>query len=84
VINTISRSASGEIREEDPPTGSTRPVRDGFRIRQAAVQRGIPCLTSLDTAAALVEALESQRAGGATRIATIDEHRRSATAGVPL
>ncbi|EKP95094.1 carbamoyl-phosphate synthase large subunit [Thermaerobacter subterraneus] len=33
------------------------PQRDGFRIRRAAVERGIPCLTSLDTAAALVEVL---------------------------
>ncbi len=30
-------------------------MRDGFNIRRAAVERRIPCLTSLDTAAALVE-----------------------------
>ncbi|GAB6877067.1 carbamoyl-phosphate synthase large subunit [Thermaerobacter litoralis] len=38
-------------------TVGRRPERDGFRIRRAAVERGIPCLTSLDTAAALVEVL---------------------------
>ncbi|WP_242822392.1 carbamoyl-phosphate synthase large subunit [Thermaerobacter marianensis] len=38
-------------------TEGRRPERDGFRIRRAAVERGIPCLTSLDTAAALVEVL---------------------------
>ena len=30
-------------------------IRDGFEIRRAAVERRIPCLTSLDTAAALLE-----------------------------
>jgi carbamoyl-phosphate synthase large subunit len=78
LINTISRVTTDEMREETLSTGSLRPVRDGFRIRQAAVQRGIPCLTSLDTAGALVDALESRRAGGTSRIATIDEHRRGA------
>ncbi|WP_018664050.1 carbamoyl-phosphate synthase large subunit [Heyndrickxia acidiproducens] len=33
--------------------------RDGFQIRREAVESGIPCLTSLDTAAALLSILES-------------------------
>lgn len=40
VINTITR-------------GKT-PARDGFRIRREAVENGIPCLTSLDTAKAIL------------------------------
>ena len=32
---------------------------DGFAIRRAAVEHGIPCFTSLDTAAALLHVLES-------------------------
>lgn len=32
---------------------------DGFAIRRAAVEHGIPCFTSLDTAAALLQVLES-------------------------
>lgn len=32
---------------------------DGFAIRRAAVEYGIPCFTSLDTAAALLHVLES-------------------------
>jgi len=32
---------------------------DGFAIRRAAVEYGIPCFTSLDTAAALLQVLES-------------------------
>ena len=43
VVNTVSESASA--------------VRDGFYIRRAAVERGIPCFTSLDTARAAAESL---------------------------
>jgi carbamoyl-phosphate synthase large subunit len=32
-------------------------LRDGFNIRRAAVERQIPCFTSLDTARAAVESL---------------------------
>jgi len=38
-------------------TGGRIPLRDGFYIRRAAVERRIPCFTSLDTARAAVEAL---------------------------
>ncbi len=43
IINTITK-------------GKT-PAREGFQIRRRAAERGIPCLTSLDTATALYEAL---------------------------
>ncbi|PZC49004.1 MAG: carbamoyl-phosphate synthase large subunit [Chloroflexi bacterium] len=43
VLNTIS--------------GGRGPIQDGFRIRRAAVERRIPCYTSLDTARAAVESL---------------------------
>jgi carbamoyl-phosphate synthase large subunit len=33
-------------------------MKDGFEIRRAAVEARIPCLTSLDTARALVTSLE--------------------------
>ncbi|MGA7173462.1 MAG: carbamoyl-phosphate synthase large subunit [Candidatus Dormiibacterota bacterium] len=75
VINTISGTPTNEMEAENPTTGARRPVRDGYRIRQAAVQRGIPCLTSLETAAALVAALGSGEAGEVD-VATIGEHRR--------
>ena len=35
------------------------PLRDGFEIRRAAVEKRIPCFTSLDTARAAVESLIS-------------------------
>jgi len=49
VINTIT-GGRGPIREGIE-------IQDGFEIRRLAVEAGIPCLTSLDTARAVVEAL---------------------------
>ena len=43
VVNTVSETASV--------------LRDGFFIRRAAAEKGIPCFTSLDTARAAVESL---------------------------
>ncbi|GAC1493586.1 MAG: carbamoyl-phosphate synthase large subunit [Vulcanimicrobiaceae bacterium] len=37
-----------------------REISDGYRIRRAAVEASVACLTSLDTARALVEALSSE------------------------
>lgn len=38
-------------------TKGKTPERDGFKIRRAAVEMGIPCLTSLDTTQALLKVL---------------------------
>ena len=51
--------------------------KDGFEIRRSAVERRIPCLTSLDTAAALLESAAS--APGEMEVRTIGEWR----SGVP-
>ena len=40
-------------------TKGKQPERDGFRIRRESVENGIPCLTSLDTARAMLRVLES-------------------------
>ncbi|WP_144559199.1 carbamoyl-phosphate synthase large subunit [Shouchella miscanthi] len=45
VINTLTRGK--------------QPARDGFRIRRESVENGVVCLTSIDTAAALLSVLES-------------------------
>ncbi len=45
VINTLTKGRA--------------PERDGFKIRREAVEQSIPCLTSLDTAAALLNVLNS-------------------------
>jgi carbamoyl-phosphate synthase large subunit len=40
-------------------TKGKQPARDGFRIRRESVENGIPCLTSLDTAEAILRVIES-------------------------
>ncbi len=40
-------------------TKGKQPARDGFRIRRESVENGIACLTSLDTAEAILRVLES-------------------------
>jgi carbamoyl-phosphate synthase large subunit len=65
VVNTQSHIA------EQVPGGPV--MRDGFSIRRAAVERRIPCLTSLDTAAALVESAAT--AGADFEVRTISEWR---------
>jgi len=71
VINTMSN-----IYAEPGEVGG--PVfKDGFEIRRAAVERRIPCLTSLDTATALLESAVA--APHEIEVRTIEEWRE----GVP-
>jgi len=68
VINTMSN-----IYED---RGDGTPVfKDGFEIRRAAVERRIPCLTSLDTATALLESAVA--AADEMEVRTIDEWRKA-------
>ncbi len=64
MINTVSRNKRSE--------------REAALLRRTAVENGVPCLTSLDTAGALVEALELRAKSGddSTRshCRTIDEY----------
>ncbi len=55
VINTMSNIYTDSAEAGGPV------FKDGFEIRRAAVERRIPCLTSLDTAAALVESEAGER-----------------------
>jgi carbamoyl-phosphate synthase large subunit len=71
VINTMSNVY------EDPGEGNPV-IKDGFEIRRAAVERRIPCLTSLDTATALLESAVS--APDEIEVRTIDEWRDSVSA----
>jgi carbamoyl-phosphate synthase large subunit len=71
VINTMSN-----IYAEPGELGG--PVfKDGFEIRRAAVERRIPCLTSLDTATALLESAVA--ASRDMEVRTIDEWRAGVT-----
>jgi len=51
----VSRGVDLVINDAQGP----REISDNYKIRRAAVEASIACLTSLDTARALVEALES-------------------------
>jgi carbamoyl-phosphate synthase large subunit len=48
----------------DTPTRGRDPERNGFKLRRMAVEYKIPCLTSVDTAAALVQGLKLGLAEG--------------------
>ena len=63
LINTISRDKKIEI--------------EGAMIRRASVEHGIPCLTSLDTAKALLLALASKKEGQTFDCLTIDQYLRA-------
>jgi carbamoyl-phosphate synthase large subunit len=69
VVNTIT-GGHGPIREGVE-------IADGFQIRRAAVESGIPCLTSLDTVRAVVQAL---RDTGGYEVLPLGEYRRRAKA----
>ncbi len=53
----------------DTPTQGRDKSRDGFLIRRTAIETGVNCLTSLDTARALVTSLEN---AGETAMSLID------------
>ena len=55
---------SGKIRLIiTTPTHGRDPQRDGFRLRRMAVEYGVPCITSLDTAKLLVRCVKLERQG---------------------
>jgi len=53
------------------PLGATS-HRDGWRLRTAAVQHNVPCITTLSGAAAAAEAIEALR-GGAIEVMSLQE-----------
>ncbi len=52
-----------------------RSEREALQIRRTSVEVGVPCLTSLDTAKALLMALRARGAGAAFACRTVDEYR---------
>ncbi|HAC44610.1 MAG TPA: hypothetical protein DCF65_00945, partial [Chloroflexi bacterium] len=71
VINTMSNIYTDSAEVGGPV------FKDGFEIRRAAVERRIPCLTSLDTASALLESAAT--APDEMVVRTIDEWRNGAS-----
>ncbi|HEY8349265.1 MAG TPA: carbamoyl-phosphate synthase large subunit [Clostridia bacterium] len=56
--------ASGKINLViNTPTRGRQPERDGFKIRRKAVEMSIPCLTSLDTARAVLSCIRMKQQG---------------------
>jgi carbamoyl-phosphate synthase large subunit len=68
VVNTVS------LATPVAANGSGVPLRDGYEIRRASVERRIPCLTSLDTARALVQALRAWRREPHAGVAVLGEY----------
>lgn len=60
VVNTLTRG-----REQE---------RDGFKIRRATVENGIPCLTSLDTATALLRVMSVMRQRRLTYVLALQDY----------
>ncbi len=60
--NLLDLISSGNIKLViNTPTKGRQPQRDGFKIRRKAVEMSIPCLTSLDTAKAVISCIEMER-----------------------
>jgi carbamoyl-phosphate synthase large subunit len=56
------------------PGPADREILDGLAIRRAAVERGIPCVTSIDTARAMVSAMK--KATSAYSVQPLPSYRR--------
>jgi len=65
-VNLLVNTASRDRRSE----------RQASTIRRASVEHGVPCLTSLDTARALLHALKHRKHGDRPACMTIDEYFR--------
>jgi carbamoyl-phosphate synthase large subunit len=76
VVNTLSNVESDELRHaRNGDLDPGRSVKDGYLIRLAAARKRVACCTSLDTAAALVDAMARQRAGESVALATVADYR---------
>jgi len=62
--NIVEKIAAGEIDLVlNTPWGNSGPRIDGYEIRTAAVAAGIPCLTTVQAAAAAVQGIEELSRG---------------------
>lgn len=73
--NIVELIRSGQLALLINTLSSDRRIeREGARIRRASVEAGVPCLTSLDTARALLIAIKSRRDGDFSSLATVEEY----------
>ncbi|HHZ06029.1 MAG TPA: carbamoyl-phosphate synthase large subunit [Clostridiales bacterium] len=74
--NTIKLIESGKISYVISTSSKGRiPTRDSVKIRRKTVERNIPCLTSIDTANALVDSLRSRYSQYSTELVDINNMR---------
>lgn len=60
VVNTLTRGK--------------QPERDGFKIRRAAVEHAVPCLTSIDTAQEMLHVLELTKGKNLVRVRALQDY----------
>ncbi len=73
--NIVDMIRSGQIALLINTLSSDKRIeREAVRIRRASVEAGVPCLTSLDTARALLIALAARHERGEFALATVDEY----------
>jgi len=73
--NVIDLIRSGDVSlVVNTPTKGRRPETTGVRIRRAAVEYKVPCLTSLDTARAVVSVMKARQSGSNSSICSLNEY----------
>jgi len=74
--NTVALLESGKVNYVISTSAKGRiPTRDSVKIRRKAVERNIPCLTSIDTANAVVDSLRSRWWDISTSLVDINDMR---------
>jgi carbamoyl-phosphate synthase large subunit len=77
VIDVILDGTVGAVI--NTPGLSEKEVLDGFQIRRAAVEKGISCITSIDTARAVVQAMSLS--GEAYAVQPLPDYRKKVSVG---
>lgn len=74
--NAITLIESGKINYVISTSSKGRiPTRDSVKIRRKAIERNVPCLTSLDTAGALADSIRSRYSEYSTELVDINHMR---------
>lgn len=74
--NAITLIESGKINYVISTSSKGRiPTRDSVKIRRKAIERNVPCLTSLDTASALADSIKSRYSDMSTELVDINNMR---------
>ena len=77
-LNTISLIESGKVNYIISTSSKGKlPTRDSVKIRRKAVERSIPCLTSIDTANAVANSLMSRYTEYNTELIDINKLKKS-------